>query len=1299
MAGMLLLALYFWQRFSLDRHVQTWIVRYLEARFYVDAQIDSAHLDLTSGRFTLRGLKINSKRFPTLPPPIMVEEIEVRFAYDIRPPFFGMRNILVRAPNIRVREDPDHGINLINMFKSRASEGKRDRFTLKDVGSIAIENGTLFYLDKHIPLETRGGGLTASFFYRAADNTYHVDFDAEQLALRSGEQMIRNLQFETEFHIENETAIFHKLRFASDLGKLETKRGYVNYHDLRYDFEGESRVNLSRVTYAPFRRTDLQGVVDFSGRIRGVRAGLDLTGTVAVDRFQVRRYSFAGISAAVHMTSEGIVAEELRGGIFGGSFQSRLVVGFKAGSISEATGQIRGARIETVLALLAIPVNNIRGEVRAQFNLHWPRFDFAESAGSITADYSGQLVAATTVQNSFPQAFQESVSYLGSARITQAGTSLKVEQASAVTPQTHLQYSGNATLDGDYDLKLYVQTKNGDELLQIAALFSADARRQLQQREITVHSSVDFDGTMVGRRTDFRLAGHGSASQMQVKNVKLSHGDATVEWTPRFLRLEGAAIQLGDSAITGSLRYPFVQKGERIEANMTIRNAPIADLLSLGNWNYPVDGILGARIQFRGLNLNSMEGTAQVSVQRPVIYREPLESFTAAIRFHDKEYSVEDLRIQKGGGVVSGVISGRTDTKEARVQLYGRQISLSSIRYVNLSKYQLAGALNFALRGNGGWENLNYTLRAEVSNFRIRVEHLQNLVLDARGLGQRIDFTANSSFRDNRMDARGTILVTGDYPFQATLELHNAPIHPYLVFFRPTFTADIDGLATGKVQAYGALKQWQRAAAEARLSTLQLIVNRYQLHNEGEVQLEYLNGLLEIKPTKMVGPDTSLNISGQVSTVRNQPINVRIAGGANLMVLAGFIPDLNAGGRIELNVYAGGTIQQPRILGSAAFEKGYFMRPDWPSALFDVNGQLRFTANQVSVESFTTKTRFGTLHVEGGMSLEGAAPTRGHLNITGESLRIEYPQDVKCTIDVDVDFLKSTTHQLLTGVLYIRDAAHVKNTTLADLIMQISNYRALPPVRTYGQQDINLDLDVEAYKTIRIKNNLADALGSGAFNVRGTIHEPVILGRLNVDQGKLVLQDNKFEITRGAVNFNNPRKITPSLDFEAETNVRDYTVTINLRGPIDHLTTSFRSDPPLTTSDIISMLAIGRPIQEVAPRAGSQEERSQTLAFHGASTFLTRSLTEKLAGRSTRLFGFDRFTVDPFIFTGTSPGARVTLGKQISKNVSLIFATDLSSTQNEVVTVEYTIREGVTLVATRNETGAFGLDVKLRKRF
>jgi translocation and assembly module TamB len=925
--------------------------------------------------------------------------------------------------------------------------------------------------------------------------------------------------------------------------------------------------------------------------------------------------------------------------------------------------------------------------------------NFEDSTGSGVVNYSGRITAASDVRKYFPGSLTESLPYQGSASFTKGGAALNVQKGVVTTPGSRIDYSGSVTLAGAYDLRVKLHSANTDELIRAAGLFDAEARRQLEQRAVRSGAAFDFEGTLSGVKSQYRLAGNVISPFLQVKRVRLSNISAALELTPRFVHLENASVQFGRSRITGSIRYPFITRGERIQVDATVQNAQLEDLLALANSRLPLGGLVNARIQVSGPDLQHMDGKAPLVVDHPTFFGEPFDRLTADLIFRESVYEVQNFRLVKGRGLVTGTIAGNVDGSSFNVDLSGRDILLTSIRGGNLQGYQLGGVLNFTIRGNGTLQNLNHTLHAEVRAFTVQGEHLQNLVVDAKAEGKRVDFTAVTNYLNNRLEARGHVLVTDDYPFQATMDLRNAPIRPYMALFGQRPKADLSGLATGRVQASGKLKRLEDASIEARLSSLQLAVNRYQLRNQGEVVLRFEQGVLDIKPVKMVGPDTSLTLSGQVSTLGTQPVSLRISGNANLLVLSAFVPDLNARGNVSLNVYASGSMRQLRILGSANFNKVYLAQPGWPTPLFDTSGSLRFTANQVSIESITAKTRYGTLHIEGGLFLEGLVPSRGRLNITGEGLRIEYPQDVKSTVDIDVDFLKSSTNQLLSGAIYIRNSEYIKNITLADLVLQISNFRALPPARAYGRQEINLDLDVEAYKSIRIKNSLADVLASGLFNVRGTIDEPVILGRMNVDQGKLVLQDSKYQISRGSITFNNPRKTTPVLDFEAETSVRDYTVTINLRGPLDHLTTTFRSDPPLTTSDIVSMLAIGRPIQEVARDSRNREQQSQTLAFHGATTLLSRSLTDKLTARSTRLFGFDRFTIDPFLFTGQNPSARVTLGKQISKDVAVIFATDLSSTQSEVVTIEYTIREGITLVATRTESGAFGLDVKLRKRF
>ncbi|HEV8130072.1 MAG TPA: translocation/assembly module TamB domain-containing protein [Acidobacteriota bacterium] len=1288
------LLLYIWYHFPVDRYVHNRIVRFLESNYHVKVEIDSVVLDLKNDRLLLRGLRINNERFPASPPPISVQEVEIRFSYNLWNRYFRIGDIFITKPNIRVLEDPNQLLNITNMFEPRNKE-KSVSFSMADIGTVAIEDGTLLYLNKYIPLETRGGNFKAKLAYQPSDKLYRVELGMGGLALGDREQVLQDVKMQADFRVRNEVASFQKLHLESDVIRLDSNRASFDYHRLWYRLQGNSQVNVSRLTYDGFRKSNLHGIAQLAGIVSGVKGDFDFKGKVTTEKFQVQRIPLSGIAANIHLTAERLETHDLRGVAFGGPFQAKLALGFNPKSASQANVDISRARIETFLPALDFPFRNITGEATSQFELRWSGLDFQNSSGSGTVNYSGKLVA--TGGHAVGSGLPEPLPYQGSASFTKAGTRLDIERGTVATPQSRTQFPGTLTLAGDYNLKLQLQAQDGNDLVRAASLLSPEIRRQLQERQVAANATVDFQGALSGTKKDFHIIGRVSTPSMQVKQVRLSNLRASVDWTPRSLRLDQASVQFGNSTITGTVGYPFVEKGEPIQVEATIRNAAVSDLLALGNLNYPLGGVLNAQIHVSGPDIDSMTGVSKVTVDRPSIYGEPFDRLTADVEFHGKEFSVRNLQMPKGRGLVSGTISGRTDLKTATVDITGREIPLTSIQSAELRSYQLSGLLNFTLKGSGPLDNLNHTFHGEVANLIVQRERFQNLVVDATGRGQRVDFLARTSFQNNRLEARGRVLTTGDYPFSATMDLHNAPIRPYLALFRPDLGPDLGGLATGQIEAHGSMKRMESATVEARLSALQIAINRYQFRNQGEVVARYVNGIIDIKPLKLTGPDTSLNVAGQISTVGSTPVNLRLSGNANLLLLSSFIPDLTARGTVALNVYASGTMQQPKIIGSAIFEKAYLEQPDWPTPLFDTKGFLRFTANQVSIQSFSTKTRFGTINVSGGMFMDGLVPTRGRLNITGEGLRIEYPQDVKSTVDVDVDYLKSSTKQLLTGEVYIRSSEYTKDVTLADLILEVSNFRALPSARAYGRQQVNLDLDVEAYKSIRINNSVGDVVASGVFSVRGTLDDPVILGRMSVDQGKLVLQDSKYEIARGAVNFNNPRKTTPTLDFEAVTSVRDYTVTVNLRGPLDHLTTSFRSDPPLTTSDIIAMLAVGRPVE--AMTAGTREKASQTLAFHGASTFLTRSLTEKLTSRSTRLFGFDRFTIDPFVFSGSSLSPRVTLGKQLSKDVAVIFATDLASTQNEVVTIEYTIREGVTLVATRTESGSFSLDVKLRKRF
>ena len=89
----------------------------------------------------------------------------------------------------------------------------------------------------------------------------------------------------------------------------------------------------------------------------------------------------------------------------------------------------------------------------------------------------------------------------------------------------------------------------------------------------------------------------------------------------------------------------------------------------------------------------------------------------------------------------------------------------------------------------------------------------------------------------------------------------------------------------------------------------------------------------------------------------------------------------------------------------------------------------------------------------------------------------------------------------------------------------------------------------------------------------------------------------------------------------------------------------------------------------------------------------------KMGSGVKRLFGIDRFRVDPFLVGNErDPSARVTFGQQITKDVSITYSTSVPSNEQQVILIEYQVNDSTSIIASRDAEGSFGLDVRFRKR-
>ena len=231
---------------------------------------------------------------------------------------------------------------------------------------------------------------------------------------------------------------------------------------------------------------------------------------------------------------------------------------------------------------------------------------------------------------------------------------------------------------------------------------------------------------------------------------------------------------------------------------------------------------------------------------------------------------------------------------------------------------------------------------------------------------------------------------------------------------------------------------------------------------------------------------------------------------------------------------------------------------------------------------------------------------------------------------------------------------------------------------------------------LTVQTSLAKLSGDVDLHLRGTPVKPVLLGRINIAEGDINLNGTKYHLERGDVTFSDPIRIDPILDLVATTHVRDYYITIGLHGSIEKLNATYRSDPPLSSDDIIALLAFGRTQQEsnmsaTIPNMGFAQSASNAV--------LGQAINSTVGNRASKLFGVSSIRINPSVGgPDNNPNARLTVEQQVANNVTLTYITNLSESAQQVIQFQYNINPQYTIVATRDENGVVSFDLLIRKR-
>lgn len=734
-----------------------------------------------------------------------------------------------------------------------------------------------------------------------------------------------------------------------------------------------------------------------------------------------------------------------------------------------------------------------------------------------------------------------------------------------------------------------------------------------------------------------------------------------------------------------------------ITAKASIDKASLTDLLALAGQTLPVTGTLTLNTHVTG-TLDNLNGGGHLTIAGGEIYGESYKSLNADLVYAGRDVGASNLIFLEDGGKLTGDGGFNLASKQFHFKAQGSGFDLAHIKALKAAPLVVGGQLNFAAQGTG--TAAEQTIEASA--------HLVNLtVANPSGGGPAstggIDLTAHTQAGKLLLDVtarlngavaqvHGITVLSGQYPTQTRVTLTNLDLNPYLQMFNVQGVKG-SSLVAGTITLDGPLGTPKQLSGTVQLSKLEVLAQGIALSTDGGLHATLRNGTFTLDPVHITGGGSDLHAGGSADLFGTaRPLDLSAKGSLDLKIVHTLVPDATASGLITLDMNVGGTIERPDLEGKVTFANVDLAYAELPNGLNSMNGSLIFDQGRLQVENLTATSGGGVLTFGGFVAYQQGV--YADLSVTGSGVRVRYAGGISILLDSKIRLQGTLANLLVSGGVTINRFSVGPNL---DLSTFNTNGISPPPDPDAFGNRIRLDIRINSAPQLDINNSYAKLAGDINLNIRGTAADPSVLGHISLSEGEATFAGTHYSLQHGDIYFTNPVRIEPTIDLEATAHVEDYDVVIGLHGTPDKLSPTFRSEPPLSEQDIFALLAVGKTQEE---QQIYSQQQSQAGVNSTEDSLLGGALNATLSSRINKLFGGGSVKIDPTFVSGTGNStARITVQQQVSKNGTVTFATNVNSTNQQLIQGQYNLTPQVSLIAVRDESGVFSVILKLHQRY
>lgn len=704
-----------------------------------------------------------------------------------------------------------------------------------------------------------------------------------------------------------------------------------------------------------------------------------------------------------------------------------------------------------------------------------------------------------------------------------------------------------------------------------------------------------------------------------------------------------------------------------------------------------------------------ISGLAQVSADIRGSLKNPEGQITAAAR--DIQTPVQDLH-----------------AIDLQSEIRGRQINLSPLEIFVTPEQSLQAR---------GWISMDRKYELEIRSEAIDLASLNLLsdmdiqgkaeisaqgagTLDAPGMdalislsdltaeGRKIpDMEISAGLADTKasVDISEPFALSGTYAlstrdFSAQAQFSGTQLAP---FFRLAGMDGFSGAVTGSLRAEGNAADIENARADLNLSDLELVFHEKQILSVADLNASFENREITLPENRItLLQEGSLTIRGTGGLDRNMRFSAQ--GVLPAKIAAAFYPEIEAPeGQARLSAEIGGGIVDPEIFAEINLQDAGFTIVQTGQRVHSLNGGIRLTQKALTVSGLSGRINQGEFSVNGRADLENYAPVRTNMDIRARALPVEVPDTLDLQLNADLNFSGTPNQAALTGDVVLLEGLYYKdfNLSLLHAAGELGKRRRqsplpgrMPEIEMPFFKNLSFDISLGHRNPFMVDNNVALLTVRPQLALGGTLKNPVLTGRAEVTQGTVSYRNTEFDVQKGVIDFVDPYRIEPEIDIRAESEIRQWTIVLEITGTPENLDFALSSTPPEEDEDIISLLATGRTTREIGSGSGGATAPEQMLA---------RLVTGPLENRLRRGTGLDIVEVEykrNATETEENEQMRVTLGKELSRRLTVKYGVERKG--GELVqqsTGIYKLLENLSLNAFQDTEGDFGGEMRYRLEF